>query len=84
MSLVGANPTAQSEKVSYAPVGPLKGYIEGFVYGQVTFTPKPFVLATFKKKDMKWNDINGLETVNKRLADNLIEYIEEELAKAKK
>ena len=84
ISLIGANPTPESEKVSYAPIGPLKGYIEGFVYGSVTYTPKPFVLATFKKKDMKWNDINGLETVNRRIAEDLLDYIAKEVEKAKK
>ena len=83
ITLVGANPTPQTEETSYAPVGPLKGYLEGFVYGAVTFD-RHLPLATIKKKNIVWNDLSGLETVYNRASTNLLNYMDEELAKIKK
>ncbi|MBT8195611.1 MAG: hypothetical protein HKO56_02865 [Bacteroidia bacterium] len=83
--LIGPNPTPETDKTSYAPMGPLKGYMEGFVFASVTKAPpKAYELGVIKKKNIIWSDLDGLELIYKRISDNLIDYMNTEFDNLKK
>lgn len=85
ISLIGPNPTPQTDKTSYAPTGPLKGYMEGFVFASVTMAPpKAYELAVIKKKSIIWSDLDGLELIYKRISDHLIDYMNMKFDELKK
>ena len=81
MTIIGPNPTPETDDTSYAPMGPLKGYLEGFIYGAVTVTPpKSFLLGkVIKKKSIQWEDMDGLEVAYARIGSELIKYVNTEL-----
>lgn len=83
--LIGPNPTPETEKTSYAPTGPLKGYMEGFIFGNVNLAPpKAFELAVVKKKSIAWEDLTGFDVIFKRITDGLIDYMNAEFDELKK
>lgn len=84
ITLIGVNPTPATNVTSWAPVGPIKGYLEGFVYGSVDVAAPPIQLAAIKKKKVTFSDNAGLETAFNRIAGNLINYSKAELEKIKK
>ena len=82
--LIGPNPTPQTEKTKYAPIGPLKGYMEGFIFGNVTGAPpKAIELATIKKKNIEWEDFSKFDSIYQRITVNLIDYMNTEFDKLK-
>lgn len=84
ITLIGVNPTPPTSETNWAPVGPLKGYLEGFIYGSVDIASPPLVLATIKKKNITFSDNAGLETAFNRAAGNMFNYAKTELDKIKK
>lgn len=87
-SLIGPNPIPYNEKnkKKYAPMGPLKGYLEGILFGSIELTPpkNPIWLANFKKGQIKESSFEGLEVVYARLAVHLLNEVQSRFDKLKK
>lgn len=81
MSMIGPNPIPENDDDWYAPVGPLKGYLEGFIFGAVVASPpKPFPLGETSKKSININ-FDDLDRVYTRLAGSLSDYVYEKIDK---
>lgn len=81
MSMIGPNPIPENDDDWYAPVGPLKGYLEGFIFGAVVASPpKAYLLGETSKKSIEIN-FDDLDLVYTRLASSLSEYVFEKIDK---
>lgn len=81
MSMIGPNPIPENEDDWYAPVGPLKGYLEGFIFGAVIASPpKPYPIGETSKKSIEIN-FDELDLVYTRLAGSLSDYVDEKIDK---
>lgn len=81
MDVIGPNPVPKSEDDWYAPAGPLKGYVEGWLFGSVIVEPpKPYEIGFVKKKEISLN-VDDLDIVYSRIAQNLVDYVNEQIGK---
>lgn len=81
MSIIGPNPIPQNDEDWYAPMGPLKGYLEGFIYGAVIVKPKEgYYLGYAHKKGVEHN-FWELHYIYDRVAQSLVDYIDVEIDK---
>lgn len=87
-ALVGPNPIPYSEKdkKNYAPVGPVKGYLEGVIYGSLAgHTPGgPISLAQSKKGEIKEQYFTGIDKVYEKVGRLLLAHTRKELEGLKK
>lgn len=85
--LVGPNPIPyrESDEKHYAPFGPLKGHLEGIVYGSlIGISPSGGqLLATLKKGSIKDSYFEGMDKVYARIAEELLKHSKAELEKLK-
>lgn len=92
--LIGPNPTPKTDEVKYAPIGPLKGYIEGFIYGAVTVTPpEQYEISRIAEEEVDgskekidhlyFDDLTSLNEIYSRITSHLIEYMNAEIADIK-
>ncbi|MEM7363363.1 MAG: hypothetical protein AAF525_05030 [Pseudomonadota bacterium] len=76
MSLIGPNTVPDSEKNSkkYAPFGPLKGYLEGVVYGNLAgmYSKSAILIARMKKDRYTETHFDGLGTIYGRIVGELL------------
>jgi len=81
MSIIGPNPIPENDEDWYAPMGPLKGYLEGFIYGAVVVKPKEFYfLGNASKKGIELN-FGELNLIYNRVAQSLVDYVNKEIDK---
>jgi len=84
MAIIGPNqiPYNEKDKKKYAPMGPLKGYLEGIRYGFAEVRlKKGIVIATLKNGQVQGVHIDKLDTVYGRITERLVTLTNEELNK---
>lgn len=81
MSLIGPNPVPESEDDWYAPMGPLKGYLEGFIYGAVIVQQKDFMFLGYTKKTGMELNFWDMHLVYDRSVQSLMDYVNKEIGK---
>lgn len=81
MNLIIPNPFPYNEDSWYAPVGPLKGYLEGVTLAFVTVNPPDaYHLGELSKKKTEL-DFSELDVIYERIISSLIDYSKEEFSK---
>ncbi|WP_346855211.1 hypothetical protein [uncultured Draconibacterium sp.] len=81
MNLIIPNPFPYNEESWYAPVGPLKGYLEGVILASVTVNPpNAYYLGELSKKKTEF-DFSELDVIYERIISSLIDYSKEEFSK---
>lgn len=90
--LIGPNPTPETDNVKYAPAGPLKGYLEGFVYSSVIVTPpneyevnriEKIKIDGNKTDKMFFPDLSPLNKIYSRITAHVIDNMKSEIAALK-
>lgn len=75
-TLVGPNPVPyrEEDKKKYAPLGPLKGYLEGVMLGHVRMEPpkEAIKVISWVKKSFGGFHLEGIDKLYSRSMDNLI------------
>lgn len=83
-SIIGPNtvPYDEGSKKYYAPMGPLKGYLEGILYGgtEITVPKGNIILATFKKEKVTSLHFDGIGEVYSRLVIETMKRTQEKIA----
>jgi len=83
-SLIGPNtvPYNEDSKKYYAPMGPLKGYLEGILYGgtEIVVPKGNLTVATFKKEKVTSMNFDGIGEVYSRLVIETLKRTQEKIA----
>ncbi len=84
MSLIGPNPVPENEDDWYAPMEPLKGYLEVFIYGAVTVKQKDFQFLRYTEKTGIEHNFWDINLIYNRAVQSLIDYVNKEIDKLAK